>query len=81
MRYVGGNPNNGFEVDKDNDGGVGYPELDDTVAHSGERSIRISNPRIANPGAFTFDAVARPDTDYFLSAWFKSEYVLPTAPR
>jgi hypothetical protein len=92
IRMVGGNPNllpnSSLEADADHDGapdgwrftrGAAVPRVDGSTAHSGRSSVRVSNASVATSGALTTEVPASPYQNYFLSAWFKSEDVLPTA--
>jgi hypothetical protein len=89
---VGGNPNlipyDSFERDADPDGvpdgwrftpGATTPRLVDHTSHRGRRSIEIRNAVTATSGTFRIDRAVRPYRNYYLSAWFKSRNVLPTA--
>lgn len=93
VRMTGGTSNivanPGFESDTDSNGipdgwkftaASGRPRLDNTTAHAGARSVRISLSHTATSGSITTDIRVRPRTNYSLSVWFKTLNLKPTAP-
>ena len=92
-RLVGGMPNilpdPGFELDRSGDGvpdgwsfgpGATQVALDDGTAHSGRRSVRLSNPTVETSGTVALEVPVQPETAYTFSAWFRSQAIQPTIP-
>ena len=93
MQMVGRNrnliTNGGFETDTNSDGmpdnwrvegqGASRPVLDKTVAYKGSRSFRLRNKAVATSAEFVTDVRVGPYNHYTLSAWFKSDNLLPEA--
>lgn len=80
-----------FEQDADGNGvpdgwgfaagrGGNLPRVDGTVAHSGSRSIRVSNAARQRSGVFRTDVAVHPNTSYVFSAWFRSRTIRPNLP-
>lgn len=93
VRNVGGMPqllpNASFERDTDANGVPDgwarvarsvVPTIDSTVAHSGGRSVRIHLDTLGDSGYLSMDIKAKPNTDYTVSAWMRSDGVRPNAP-
>lgn len=80
-------PNPGFEKDSDGNGvpdgwtrvSGGSVARIGSVARSGSRSVALYNPSTATSGAFSVSVPVKAGTNYVVSAWFRSENVLPTA--
>ena len=92
MRLVGEEPNlvpnPSLETDENGDQvpdgwsftkGTTKPQLIDSVAHSGKRSVTVSNDSVATSGAFSTEVAVKPYRNYIAAAWFRSENVLPTS--
>ena len=90
VRMVGETPNllsnPGLEVDRDADGvpdgwslprGSLAPEADDSVSHSGRRSIRIRSPSVATSSSFQQEVTVSPETFYVLAGWIRTERIRP----
>jgi hypothetical protein len=82
-------PNPSFEQDAAGAGtpdgwafttGGAPPRTDSSTAHSGTRSLRLSNPVKQTSGAFRAEVDVEPNTSYVFSAWFRSRNVLPELP-
>ena len=92
MRLVGEEPNlapnPSMEIDADGDRtpdgwrftkGAARPQVTNSRAHSGKRSITVSNKNVATSGTFTTEIAVKPYRNYIAGAWFRSENVLPTS--
>ncbi len=92
MRLVGEEPNlapnPSLEIDADGDRtpdgwrftkGTDRPQLVNSMAHSGKRSITVSNKSVATSGTFSTEIAVKPYRNYIAAAWFRSENVLPTS--
>ncbi len=93
VRMTGGTPNivanPSFESDTDSNGipdgwrftaASGRPSLDNSTAHAGARSVRVSLSDTATSGTVMTDIRVRPRTNYSLSVWFKTRNLKPSAP-
>jgi hypothetical protein len=93
LRLAGGNPNllpdSSFEAAGSQPGvpagwsfspGPGVLRLDPSTAHTGSRSIEISASVRQNSGSFSTQIRVEPNVYYMLSAWFRTQDLLPTVP-